>query len=709
MPRVRLSGSEKPPEGWDLIAPPLLEFERQMRAVENEPHEGKRKCEALWPVFKLHHQRSRYIYECYFKRKAISKELYDYCVREGWADARHSVRTLRLRRLRKRRLRQQQQLLLLVSQQQQQQLLLLVSQQQQLLLLVSQQQQQQLLLLPQLQLQQHQLLLLSQQQLQQQQLLLLPQPAAAAAAEASLQQQRLLLMLLLTLLLRPESYKEAAFLLCLVITEKVGCSAFRSSKPQEWQPAHLHAVFILSPRGDCLISRDFRHDVPRGTSEIFLRRVRFWGQQRPAAAAAAAAAEGEGAAAACSEAPPIFTACGLSFIFLRRNGLFFVLVTQQNPAPSLLVELLLRLTKAIKDFCGVLSEEVVRRNFMLVYEVLDEICDCGYPQQSSTESLKAAIHSEAVVLDPQPLKPAQVALPSFASTSPKTMPSTASRRPVAVPAACKGGAGGAAAAARRRSEIFVDVVERLSAVLAADGRVLHAALDGCIQMKSYLDCPPVMRLALADQIPLGGNANGSGGLFVDSSNFHECVDLSLFESQRLLTFRPPDGEFVLMNYRAQSVHSVPFRVSPAVEDLGQGKAEVTVRVRADLPDQSCAANVSISVSLPKATASACVDTIPHAAAHSAEFVASEHRIHWVVKKFQASCEMTLRARLTFNPNAPPPARSEFGPATLGFEIPMYSVSSLQVRYLRVAERQGGFNPFRWVRYVTQSSSYVCRF
>ncbi|KAL8448730.1 hypothetical protein Emag_003856 [Eimeria magna] len=76
---------------------------------------------------------------------------------------------------------------------------------------------------------------------------------------------------------------------------------------------------------------------------------------------------------------------------------------------------------------------------------------------------------------------------------------------------------------------------------------------------------------------------------------------------------------------------------------------------------------------------------------------------------RGGCEMTLRARLTFNPAMAPPGRSEFGPATLGFEIPMYSVSSLQVRYLRVAERQGGFNPFRWVRYVTQSNSYLCRF
>ena len=77
MPRVRLSGNAQPPEGWDLIAPPLLEFERQMRAAEAEPHEGKRKCEASWAVFRVHHQRSRYIYECYYKRKAISSTFID--------------------------------------------------------------------------------------------------------------------------------------------------------------------------------------------------------------------------------------------------------------------------------------------------------------------------------------------------------------------------------------------------------------------------------------------------------------------------------------------------------------------------------------------------------------------------------------------------------------------------------------------------------
>ena len=39
---------------------------------------------------------------------------------------------------------------------------------------------------------------------------------------------------------------------------------------------------------------------------------------------------------------------------------------------------------------------------------------------------------------------------------------------------------------------------------------------------------------------------------------------------------------------------------------------------------------------------------------------------------------------------------------------MYNVSNLAVRYLRIAEQGKAYNPYRWVRYVTQSNSYVCR-
>lgn len=54
--------------------------------AETESHEGKRKNESLWPIFKIHHQKSRYIFDLFYRRKAISRELYEYCLMENIAD-----------------------------------------------------------------------------------------------------------------------------------------------------------------------------------------------------------------------------------------------------------------------------------------------------------------------------------------------------------------------------------------------------------------------------------------------------------------------------------------------------------------------------------------------------------------------------------------------------------------------------------------------
>lgn len=68
----------------------LDDYAKKMRDAENESHEGKRKSESLWPIMRISHTRSRYIYELYYKREAISKELYDWLLKEGYADAKYA-------------------------------------------------------------------------------------------------------------------------------------------------------------------------------------------------------------------------------------------------------------------------------------------------------------------------------------------------------------------------------------------------------------------------------------------------------------------------------------------------------------------------------------------------------------------------------------------------------------------------------------------
>lgn len=53
-----------------------------------------------------------------------------------------------------------------------------------------------------------------------------------------------------------------------------------------------------------------------------------------------------------------------------------------------------------QDYCGSLSEEAIRRNFVLIYELLDEALDYGTPQATSTEALKAFVLNEPTVVAP---------------------------------------------------------------------------------------------------------------------------------------------------------------------------------------------------------------------------------------------------------------------------------------------------------------------
>ena len=75
-----------------------------------------------------------------------------------------------------------------------------------------------------------------------------------------------------------------------------------------------------------------------------------------------------------------------------------------------MLEMLHRISRIFKDYCGTLSEDTVRKNFILIYELLDEALDYGYPQ---------AIH---------PFRPpARQPLRCFSRMSSPTCASTASR------------------------------------------------------------------------------------------------------------------------------------------------------------------------------------------------------------------------------------------------------------------------------------------
>uniref|UniRef100_A0A8C9NA46 Uncharacterized protein n=1 Tax=Serinus canaria TaxID=9135 RepID=A0A8C9NA46_SERCA len=57
MPQVRRS-RKAPLDGCQLMEPMLDQLGQERREVEMEPHKGKKKLESLWPIFRIHHQKT---------------------------------------------------------------------------------------------------------------------------------------------------------------------------------------------------------------------------------------------------------------------------------------------------------------------------------------------------------------------------------------------------------------------------------------------------------------------------------------------------------------------------------------------------------------------------------------------------------------------------------------------------------------------------
>lgn len=82
----------------------------------------------------------------------------------------------------------------------------------------------------------------------------------------------------------------------------------------------------------------------------------------------------------------------------------------------------------------------------------------------------------------------------------------------------------------RKNEIFIDMLERLTVLFGANGAVLRAEIDGAIQMKSFLNGQPELRVGLNEDLHIG---KGHGGAFVRAWVSLRAHSLPLFSRSRL--------------------------------------------------------------------------------------------------------------------------------------------------------------------------------
>uniref|UniRef100_A0A8C3MC54 MHD domain-containing protein n=1 Tax=Geospiza parvula TaxID=87175 RepID=A0A8C3MC54_GEOPR len=365
---------------------------------------------------------------------------------------------------------------------------------------------------------------------------------------------------------------------------------------------------------------------------------------------------------------------GLHFAHVRHGGLFFGATTEGDASPFTIIEFLNRLVTLLRDFCGPLNEKSLGMNLGLVGELLEEL-DFGHIQTTSPEVLRSLVQSEPEAPKPFSLLDlGSVGLFGAETQQSRVVPGGAATRPLPPPRGDQ----------PLKSEVFVDVLERLSVVIAANGTPLKVDVQGEIRLKSYLPPCTELRIGLTEEFCVGkSELRGYGApVRADEVWFHSSVRLDEFGSGRVLRVTPNPGEMTLMQYQVMDElpAPLPFRLFPSLDT----EIRLYLKLRCDLPPKS----LSQELSSPD---------------QAAELELSSRSIRWDIPKMQGGSQLSALFKLEV-PVLGPSWRLELGPAHGSFELPAHSCSGLRVRFLRLSGPPGQ----RWVRYLSHSDSYVLR-
>lgn len=361
--------------------------------------------------------------------------------------------------------------------------------------------------------------------------------------------------------------------------------------------------------------------------------------------------------------------------------MYLLALTKRNSNATQILLFLHKVVEVLTEYFKELAEESIRDNFVVIYELLDEMMDFGYPQTTDTKILQEYITQESHALDVQV------------------------RPPVAVTNAVSWRSEGIT---YRKNEAFLDVVESVNLLVSPTGQVLRSEILGSVQMKCYLSGMPELRLGLNDKVIFDHQSNTTGqavrgggkAIEMEDVKFHQCVRLSRFENDRTISFIPPDGEFELMSYRLNTTVKPLIWVDCKVVNHSSSRFEIVAKARGQFKRRSTANNVEISFPVPEDADSPVFKTT----SGSVKWKPETSTIVWRIRQFGGGREFSMRAELGLpSVKSTDEASSKIRrPITVNFTIPYFTTSGIQVRYLKIIEPKLQYPSYPWVRYITKS-------
>jgi len=417
------------------------------------------------------------------------------------------------------------------------------------------------------------------------------------------------------------------------------------------------AIYFLDNKGKVLISRNYRGDIENSVIDKFIGLVSDMEEE--------------------NDSCPLIKTDECTFAYIKVSNVYIVATTRSNTNIAMLFSLLHRICQVMGEYFKEVEEESIRDNFVICYELLDELVDFGYPQTTDAKILQEYITQEGFKLDTGAPKP------------PPAVTNAVSWRPDGIK--------------YRKNEVFLDVIESVNLLAGAQGNVLRSEIVGVVKMRVYLSGMPELRLGLNDKVLFESTGRGkSKSVELEDVKFHQCVRLSRFENDRTISFIPPDGEFELMSYRLNTHVKPLIWIESVIERHAHSRVEIMVKAKSQFKRRSTANNVEIMIPVPNdADSPKFKTTIGHC-----RYVPEQQAVCWTIKSFPGGKEYLMKAQF-FLPSVDGNLIEGKPPINVKFEIPYFTTSGIQVRYLKIIEKSG-YQALPWVRYITQNGDYQLR-
>uniref|UniRef100_A0A8C2S3L8 MHD domain-containing protein n=1 Tax=Capra hircus TaxID=9925 RepID=A0A8C2S3L8_CAPHI len=235
------------------------------------------------------------------------------------------------------------------------------------------------------------------------------------------------------------------------------------------------------------------------------------------------------------------------------------------------------------------------------------------------------------------------------------------------------------------NEAYFDVVEEIDAII--DKSEIQGVIDACIKLSGMPD------LSLSFMNPR----------LLDDVSFHPCIRFKRWESERVLSFIPPDGNFRLISYRvsSQNLVAIPVYVKHSIsfkENSSCGRFDITIGPKQNMG--KTIESITVTVHMPKVVLN--MNLTPTQGSYTFDPVTKV--LTWDVGKITPQKLPSLKGLVNLQSGAPKP--EENPSLNIQFKIQQLAISGLKVNRLDMYGEK--YKPFKGVKYVTKAGKFQVR-